>query len=435
MRISKQLLEEELVQRQQEGCDVSALIEPVAQASEDDQSLVASLYEKLAALEPCSNMSEQEPNDLDQIRALRTTGPRSYPGAISESRLYDSLLGAWLGRAAGCLLGKPCEGWSHSRIMSYLALAGLAPLDDYFPAILPMPPDGVDITRVPARWLRGHVRGAPRDDDTDYTILGLHILEEHGPQFTTADVGQEWLTHLPYLKTYTAERAAYANLVNGLQPPETATRLNPFREWIGAQIRADMWGYVAPGRPELAADLAWRDARLSHVKNGIYGEMWVAACLATAFVEKEPSKVLEIGLTEIPQQSRLAKALRDTISWATKTESWQDTRARVEASFGHYHPVHTINNACVVALALIHGEGDFERTISIAVMCGWDTDCNGATAGSIVGAILGARMLPDKWIAPLQDTVDSAVEGFDHSRISQLAERTLTQAQTVLAGS
>ena len=86
-----------------------------------------------------------------------------------------------------------------------------------------------------------------RDDDTDYTILGMHILEEHGFEFGPMDVAEEWLLHLPFFQVYTAERAAYRNLIHGLSPPETASYRNPYREWIGAQIRADMWGYVCSG--------------------------------------------------------------------------------------------------------------------------------------------------------------------------------------------
>jgi len=120
---------------------------------------------------------------------------------------------------------------------------------------------------------RAEIQGMPRDDDIDYTILGLHILESFGTEVTSEQIADEWLSHLQYASVYTAEREAYRNLANHLPIPETAVYLNPYREWIGAQIRADPWGYVMAGRPVAAADLAFKDARISHVKNGIYGEM------------------------------------------------------------------------------------------------------------------------------------------------------------------
>ncbi|MGQ9555026.1 MAG: ADP-ribosylglycohydrolase family protein [Anaerolineae bacterium] len=432
MPVDKCLLEEELVQREEEGCAVHSIRNRIAAADPGDADALASLLAELEELLPSPDLAAEEPSDLPSIKALRPDGPHVYPVSFPEPVLRDRIAGAWLGRAAGCLLGKPCEGWHHDRIKAYLQAGNLFPLDDYFPRILPNPPAGLDPQR-PANWLRGNISGTPRDDDTDYTILGLHILEENGIAFTTEDVAAQWLNHLPYWQVYTAERVAYANLVNGRQPPASATYRNPYREWIGAQIRADTFGYVNPGRPEKAADMAYRDAALSHVKNGIYGEMWVAACLAAAFVESDPRAVLEAGLREIPRHCRLAEALQATIAWAEQSYDWEQTWARVNNAYGHYHVVHTINNACAVALALIHGSGDFERTVSIAVMCGWDTDCNGATAGSIIGTMLGAAALPDKWIVPLHDSIESSVQGFSHSRISDLAERTLAQAANVLA--
>lgn len=433
MSITKQLLLDELTQRREQGVDAGLIEAAVTAVDPTDCQAIEALYARLEALPGDAALDAAEPSNLDPICALRPDGPRAYQSSWTSADLLDRLQGAWLGRSAGCLLGKPCEGWHHDEIRDYLSPAGAYPLDGYFPRVLPEPRVGRSLSGT-ASWLRGGIGSAPRDDDTDYTVLGLYLLETHGPAFTTEDVAAAWLSRLPYWQVYTAERVAYANLVNGLQPPDTATFRNPYREWIGAQIRADMWGYVCPGRPEQAAALAYRDARLSHVRNGIYGEMWAAACIAAAFVESDAGAVLEAGLSEIPRDCRLARALRQTMAWCDEDADWEATWQRVNAAYGHYHGVHTINNAACVALALLHARGDFERAISIAVMCGWDTDCNGATVGSIVGAMLGAHALPDRWIAPLNDTLHSAVQGFETNRISDLAGRTLAQAERVFRG-
>jgi ADP-ribosylglycohydrolase len=270
-----------------------------------------------------------------------------------------------------------------------------------------------------------------RDDDIDYTILGLHTLEENGLDFTSRDIANQWLSHLPYHMVYTAERAAYRNLVNGLEPPDSAVFRNPYREWIGAQIRADAFGYVAPGMPEVAAEFAFRDAAVSHVKNGIYGEMFVAAMLAAAFTTSNMEEIITIGLSEIPQNSRLAEAVRDVLDWSKKFPRWESAWEQVMQKYGGYHGVHTINNAAIVLLGLLYGGNDLTQTISIAVMGGLDTDCNGATAGSILGAAEGASALPSRWTAPLNDTIRSVVVGFDNSRISDLAARTVAVARRV----
>jgi ADP-ribosylglycohydrolase len=268
-----------------------------------------------------------------------------------------------------------------------------------------------------------------RDDDIDYTIINLHLLKNSGFKFTVSDVGNAWLNNLPYLKVYTAERVAYRNLVNGLAPPETATYMNPYREWIGAQIRADLWGYVTPGEPELGAELAHRDASLSHVKNGLYGEMFISAMISAAFTTNDIAEIINIGLSEIPEKSRLKKAIDDVVDWSKKYRDWRDTWEKINETYGHYHRVHTINNAALVLLGLLYGDGDYEKSITISVMGGWDTDCNGATTGSILGVILGSEKLPEKWIKPLNDRTESFVVGYNDSKISDLAKDTFKLAK------
>ncbi|HEX2159790.1 MAG TPA: ADP-ribosylglycohydrolase family protein, partial [Actinomycetes bacterium] len=289
-------------------------------------------------------------------------------------------------------------------------------------------PKGLALRACWPETTRGRIRFVARDDDIDYTILGLHILETHGFGFGPRDVAAEWLDHLPFTKTYTAERVAYRNLVLGLHPPESATYRNPYREWIGAQIRADIWGYVSPGRPRQAATLAFRDATVSHTANGIYGEMWSAALIAACFTAPDLAGALASSLAHIPSRSRLAEALGQVLDLHASGLSWPEARDAIEARYGHYSWVHTINNAAVVAAGLLWGAGDFARTVGLVVQAGWDTDSNGATAGSVYGALHGARALPPAWVEPLGDLVRSAIVGFDNSRISDLAERTLRLA-------
>lgn len=427
------LLRAEMDQRRQEGCDVAAPEEKLkALGDHPDQGDLEALFDELQALKPRDDFPYGEPSDLEAICAARPDGPRRFEATFAEPELYDRILGAWLGRCAGCLLGKPVEGWPKERIESYLKLADAYPLTNYVPYLVPHPREYI-LHPSAREATRGHIEGMARDDDLDYTIMGLHILEEHGLDFTTEDVAAEWVTHFPYEMVYTAERIAYRNLVNGLTPRHTAFYRNPYREWIGAQIRADTWGYVSPGRPERAAELAFRDAALSHVKNGIYGEMWVAAMLAAAFVVDDIREVIKVGLSEIPANCRLAEAVHQVVSWSEECATWEEAWERVAEAYGTYHRVHTINNACLVLLGLLYGQGDFERAISIAVMGGWDTDCNGATTGSIMGGLLGAQALPEKWIAPLGDRLKSIVTGFTECAISDLAQRTLALAQENLS--
>ncbi|MEU6367326.1 ADP-ribosylglycohydrolase family protein [Streptomyces sp. NPDC046931] len=345
--------------------------------------------------------------------------------------LRDRILGGWLGRIAGNMLGKPVERgevWTRDRIDRYLRRAGALPLTDY----LPEPATESEALDLRPEWrqcVRGRIHGSCRDDDIDYAILGLDLLERHGFGFSTEQVGELWLLRMPYLQTFTAERAAYRNLANGLKPPLTATFDNPYQEWIGALIRADVHGWTWPGDPPRAAALARRDAVLSHTGNGVYGAMWAAALISAAFTAPTVRDALDTALAVIPASSRLARTVRRVISLHETRLSWEETLDTVSVETAGLGWIHTVPNAAVLTAGLLYGDGDFTRTIALTVRGGLDTDSNGATAGSVAGVLTGAAAIPAHWTDPLQDRVRSAVFGFDGIRITELAERTLRLAE------
>jgi len=275
------------------------------------------------------------------------------------------------------------------------------------------------------------------DDDTNYTVAGLGIMKEHGAEFTPDDVAQFWLDHLPLSHLATAERVAYRNFALGIGPPESATYCNPYREWIGAQIRADFYGYAAAGDPQRAAELAWRDASISHVKNGVYGAMWVAAMLAAAPALDDPADVVAAGLAQIPRKSRLAKGVKGILAMHKAGAGADDMLADIHGRWDEnnlHHWCHTVSNAEIVAMALLYGARDFGRSICLAVNACFDTDCNGATTGSILGMMLGAEKLPDAWTTPLHNTLETGVAGYPLVKISELAKETLAIHRSARAG-
>ncbi|MEV5981118.1 ADP-ribosylglycohydrolase family protein [Streptomyces sp. NPDC052114] len=350
----------------------------------------------------------------------------------SDVDLADRVHGGWLGRIAGNMLGKPVERgdhWTRDRIHRYLERTGALPLTDY----LPQPPDDPGEFELRKEWprcVRGRIHGSCRDDDVDYAVLGLHLLETHGFAFSTEQVGDLWLLRLPYLQTFTAERAAYRNLANGLRPPLTATYENPHQEWIGALIRADVYGWTSPGDPRRAAALARRDAVLSHTGNGVYGAMWAAALIAAAFTAPTPREAVDTALTVIPASCRLARTVRRVTSLHEAGLGWEDTLDTLAEETAGLGWIHVVPNAAVLTAGLLYGEGDFTRTIALTVRGGLDTDSNGATAGSVAGVLCGAAAIPAQWRDPLEDRVSSAVFGFDGVRISELASRTVALIET-----
>lgn len=425
----KNLIKEEITQRAEEGCDVSGYEERWQGASSDAQLM--ELYLDLCKLRTKADFPYVEPSHLAGIRISRPSESQQVSVKIDDA-LLDRVHGAWLGRIAGCMLGKPVEGWSRDQIRKYLQFVGEYPLTNYVPPAPDNTPD--DIERKPfVASSRGVWDHAIADDDTNYTVMGLKIMEEKGPDFTTADVGHAWLCNLPYHHVCTAEKQAYMNLVNCLPIDEVPMYLNPYREWIGAQIRADFWGYCAPGWSEKAAEFAWRDAALSHVKNGIYGEMMCAAMISAALVTDDLHAIIHAGVGEIPAGSRAAETVADCLRWRDEYETWEEAFEKMlQTYYGKYNWVHTSNNLAIVLIALLFGWPDYEKIACISVMQGMDTDCNGATVGSIVGAALGAKRLPEKWIKPLDGRLDTGVQGFMQPRIEDLANRTMTQIKRVL---
>lgn len=365
-----------------------------------------------------------EPSDYVAIKTLCSNQIGNKKPILELTKLYNRIYGAWLGRCAGCTLGKPVESWFHTKIKDYLVAADAYPLTTYIPKMAELP-EGLILHKSYLGTTLGNIEKMVRDDDIDYTVLGLLILETYGRNFTTQQVGETWLRTMPFFSVYTAEAVAYKNMVNEIGPPVTATLGNPYREFIGAQIRADMWGYVNPGDPLMASEFAFRDASLSHLANGIYGEMWASACIAAAYSLNNPEEIIEAGLSFIPPRSRLGQAIRQTIDWCNHYPDWESTLAEIVTHYDRYHTVHVINNTCMIVMGLLYGAGDLERTLCITLMGGYDTDCTCATAGSIVGMMRGADALPEKWIAPLNDRLESMVLGFGDCRISDLAKRTL----------
>jgi len=425
--LERKLIKAELKQRQEEGCDIEEISGRIAVAldGEIDEDELCTLYDELMALPVDSAFPFIEPSSLEEIRAQRPNAPRKLDMELDDDALYDRIYGAWLGRAAGCALGKPVEGWPKARIDKYLAEADALPLDNYLPFIESV------IPKVHIPSTRDNIHYMDRDDDMDFPILGLLALEQKGAMMSSRTIANTWLSKMPFGLTYTAESAAYRNFVLSIWPPESAQYRNPFREWIGAQIRADIFAYVAPGWPEKAAELAYRDAAISHDKNGTYGEMFVAAMIAATFVYTSTEEIVAAGLGEIPANCRLAEAVRNTLSWCREEEEWEAAWEKINEHYGHYHGVHTINNAALVVMGLYYGDKDFEKGIVTTVRAGWDTDCTGATVGSILGVKVGAEALPHKWVGVLNDRLISAVKGENDNKISDLARRTVDVAKAI----
>jgi len=417
----------ELDQAEETGRDVSALRATLSGIDPDDESRLLELYEQILALPAPPDWPYFESSDLSDITAaLPDAAPASAP-----TELDDRMLGAWTGRVIGNMMGKPFEiGPTRTSIRSYLEALGRYPLTGYVPF-----PDGSDRGQL-GMWgyesvTEGRIDGAIRDDDVDYTVLGLHLLETYGVGYTTRDVAFEWLSRFPAYQVFTAERNAYQNLIREVPLVDVGEYRNPFREWIGALIRADVFGYIYAGRNREAALAAYEDARLSHRANGVYGEMWAAALVSSAFTATTPEQSIVDSLAHVPSESRLAEEIRTVLETYRTGATWETALDELAARHPRMSWVHTINNAGALTAAILWGEGDFARTVGLAVGAGLDTDSIGATAGSWAGAFVGHSGLPSSLVEPLRDSYRSGVFGIGDVRISDLSARTVDLARAI----
>jgi hypothetical protein len=429
----QQLMDEGAALTEDLATELESLINHDGPEDESFRSRARQFLQRSAYLPQRSDYTYHEPSDLAAIQANRPNHPTALPKFnLTEVDFLDRVYGAWLGRCSGCLLGKPTEGLLVRDVWPYLKDIGQYPLQRYLDSSLPEELKS-KYTFITGRGYIDEIDHMVEDDDLNYTVTSLAVMTRFGWAFTPDDVATFWLDNLPAYHTFTAERVAYRNFLLLKYPPESGSYCNPYREWIGAQIRGDFWGYVCPGDPERAAALAWRDACISHVKNGIYGEMWAAAMCSAAAVVDTPRQALEAGLDQIPERSRLTANVREVIGWYDSGKSVEDAITRVHQRWDDsnpYHWCHTLSNAQIVALGLLWGEGDFVKSISWAVTAGIDTDCNGATIGSVLGMLHGAKQLPGKWIDPLNNQLETGITGYQHVDISDLAHQTLKIAKS-----
>ena len=322
-----------------------------------------------------------------------------------------------LGKLVGVYLGRPFEGWTHQRIMDELG-----PIRYYVHKRLDMP---LVVT----------------DDDVSGTFVFVRALEEHGisPEISSEDIGKTWLNNVVEHRSIfwwggngiSTEHTAYLNLKRGIPAPLSGaieTNGKTVAEQIGAQIFIDGWAMVAPGNPALAVKLAKSAGSVSHDGESVYAAKLLAAMEAEAFVSKDISHLLDVGLSFVPSHSQIARLVSDIRNWAKSDGEWEKTHQRIQDTYGYdkFHGnCHVMPNHGLIILALIYGGHDFHKAMYIINTCGWDTDCNSGNLGCLVAIMHGLSAFeggPD-WRGPLADRalISSADGGYSINNAPRIA--------------
>lgn len=395
----------------------------------DSYDALATFAGSLADLPMELDWPFDEPNDLPTILAgCDPSRPLDAIGAIDLDESARRVEAGFLGSVCGCMLGKPLEiNPTHAELRDALSRAGAWPLNDYVSEAT------LDVLgRRHSSWTeaaRGHIQYVAPDDDINYTVLGMMLIEQYGLGVTQEHIRDLWLRYLPIGMTFGPERTlllkAGVNTIPGGDLEnfdEWVAVLNPRDEYCGAMIRADAWGYACPGRPALAAELAYWDASWTHRRTGIYSTMFTAAAIATAQVATEPLEIFDTALKFVPRRSRFYRIVADSLQMVSEATDWLDGYQRIHGKykqFSHcqvYQEVGTLINTLQFAESV--GDG-----ICKQVMQGNDTDSYGATAGSILGCFFGPGHLEDRWLAPFNDEIRTAIATQPEWRLSKLAAR------------
>jgi hypothetical protein len=419
------------------------------------RALAQDLLDELADLP--SRLESKEPTALRKIKALCPNWPtavgtadlsRSSGGlgaapppvsgrggsgeeepALTPTTLHPRLEAAWLGRAAGCLLGKPVEKLPLDGIRQLAQATGNWPLTTWFTE-RGLPPH-LKAThpwnrRSATTSLAENIDGMPEDDDLNYPLLNLLLLQRHGKHFTTTDVARLWLDELPAGRTFTAERVAYRNLLgrhrapaNG-PPPQPVPRMDRRPDPRGRprldQPRrpGDRRGTGPPGRHPHP-----------HRQRRLRGDVHGGGHRRGGHRHERHPRLPAYGPHRRPPDSRLAEAVRHAIQLAAEHRDFDTVVDELHATHATYHWVHAIPNTALLAAALTHADGDFTASICRVVSGGWDTDSNGATAGSITGLLAGApEAIPSRWTTPLKNRLATSIGDFNGTGFDTLADLT-----------
>jgi hypothetical protein len=310
---------------------------------------------------------------------------------LSKEKLLDKIKGGWAGQTIGVVYGAPVEfKYQGSLIPEY--------------HIIP--------------WHENYVKywwdKKPGLFDDIYTDLQfVNVFEKYGLDVSMDTIAHYWANteyHLAH-----ANQASRYNILNGIMPPASGHWLNnPHADDLDFQIEADFIGLMAPGMVNRATEIADRVGHIMNSGDGWYGGVFVSALYSMAFISDDVNYIVEQAMSTIPEGTQFHECISDVVRWHNEyPDDWKSTWIELEKKWnrdvgcpkGVYlsFNIDAKINSAYVAIGLLYGKGDFTNSIDIATRCGQDADCNPATVGGVLGAMLGYSNLPEFWLKPLQE--------------------------------
>ncbi len=307
-----------------------------------------------------------------------------------EGDIFENIYNGWIGQIAGAAMGTRLEG--------YFSEALEQAYGDRLGYYLEIPPSTVN-------------------DDITYEIAVLETVREY-KKLTSHGLALKWLELIKF--GWSAEFVALRNLERGIMPPESGRLYNPFQEWIGAQMRTMVHGFLHPGDPYSAAKSAYIDSVISHSGNGVYAGIHSAVLTSLAFSIKNPKELILEAEKFVPKGTEFESVVKETRKVCERSAEWREVHEWAKGRFKTYNWIHAYPNAAAVITALWFGSS-FDEVMEIIARFGYDVDCNAGEAGSVAGIIYD---VPDRWKDPLNDTLETYVPGYERVSIKRLAGRT-----------
>ena len=313
---------------------------------------------------------------------------------MSKATLQDKIKGGWAGQTIGVTYGGPIEFRYNGTMVN---------------AYQPIP------------WYEGYVKHTMINtpglyDDLYMDLTFVDVMEKEGIDAPAASHARAY-ANAGYMLWH-ANQAGRYNILHGIAPPQSGHWLNnPHADDIDFQIEADFSGLMAPGMPNTAAEIGDPIGHIMNYGDGWYGGVLVGAMYSLAFVAKDINEVVTEALKTIPKESTFYQCIDDVVKWHRlypddwrKTwfelqKKWTDETGCPDGVF-HAFDIDAKINAAYIVLGLLYGNGDFTKTLDVAVHAGQDADCNPSSAAGILGAFIGYDKIPDYWKTGLKDAED-----------------------------
>jgi hypothetical protein len=287
------------------------------------------------------------------------------------------------------------------------------------------------------QWRPDRIANSINQDDLYVDMTFAQVLDDKGIDATTEDFGAMFKD--ARYRLWHANLAARRALKRGVPATLSGTpKHNVHANDIDFQIEADFIGLMAPGLPQSSNEIAWRAGRVMNYGDGIYGGMFVSCMYSAAYFEKDPRKLVEAGLACIPAQSEYGRTIADVLAWHKQNpKDWKQNWQLLEKKWNRDEPcpsgalqpynIDAKLNGAYIALGLLYGEGDFEKTIVISTRAGQDSDCNPSSAAGILGVVLGYDAIPAKWKSGIAE-ISTKTFSYTSYTFNSIVESTVKRA-------